>query len=179
MPGLRMRPQDCVYGEKIAAVRWKCSGSFRLSSSRPREHGTGANLCRTPMEPLSENKRLRDIFTSPSLGWIVKRLVARTTVGRPLGGALVKTGASAEERRAVDGLLGRKSTAGANLSLDLDALDRLMSAGCSLLKENNIGAPPFDGRAAGAMRPFFHSWYPMSQTYPQSMLIISDRTPCK
>ncbi|MEI6350209.1 MAG: TIGR02679 family protein [Verrucomicrobiota bacterium] len=78
------------------------------------------------MDPLSDNKRLRDIFSSPALGWIIKRLVARMTAGRPLGGTLVKSDASAEERRAVDGLIGRKSTAGANLSLNLDALERSM-----------------------------------------------------
>lgn len=81
-------------------------------------------------KPLPEREPLLDIFSAPSLAWIVKRLVARMASGRPLHGMLVKDKASAEERRALDDLLGRRSTSGNNLSLDSAALeDSLRSAG--------------------------------------------------
>ena len=75
------------------------------------------------MAQSSKTERLRSLFAPPSLHWIIERLVARKTRAHPLHGTLVRAKANADERRAVDNLLGRKSTAGTQLSLDLDMLE--------------------------------------------------------
>ncbi|HEY0790166.1 MAG TPA: TIGR02679 family protein [Chthoniobacterales bacterium] len=78
------------------------------------------------MDHPSDPERLRLLFDRPSLRWIVDRLAVRQARERPLRGILVRGGATAEERRAVDDLLGRKSTTGNNLSLTLEALEEAL-----------------------------------------------------
>ena len=66
--------------------------------------------------------RLRTIFDVPGMRWIVERMEARMAVGRPLRGTLTGANAKVEERRALDNLLGRRSTTGAQLTVDLEVL---------------------------------------------------------
>lgn len=80
------------------------------------------------MAKLSKHERLNAIFAAPALRWIIARMVARMAAGRPLRGTLVRAKASADERRAVDDLLGRKSTAGAQLTVELEMLERALQA---------------------------------------------------
>lgn len=79
-----------------------------------------------PLRP--EHERLRAIFAQPGFQWILDRLAARMRSGRALSGSLVHASATAEERRAVDDLLGRRSTAGSSLTLDLAALEHTLRA---------------------------------------------------
>lgn len=85
-----------------------------------------ANFCRMPMLSRPECERLRAIFDQPDFKWVIDRLAARMGSGRPLRGTLVHAKASAEERRAVDDLLGRKSTTGSSLTLDLEAMEHTL-----------------------------------------------------
>ena len=80
------------------------------------------------MTPRFESERLRTLFAPPALHWIIDRLAARMAAGRPLIGTLTRANASADERRAVDDLLGRKSTTGAQLTLPLDVLEQTLQA---------------------------------------------------
>jgi uncharacterized protein (TIGR02679 family) len=82
------------------------------------------------METAPDAARLRAFFEQPGLGWILDRLVDRMSRGRPLSGAIVNSKSTAEERRALDDLLGRPSTRGNRLTLDLAELEQtLQSAG--------------------------------------------------
>lgn len=80
------------------------------------------------MAQSSKTERLRALFAPPALHWIIERLVARMEGGRPLRGTMARAKASADERRAVDDLLGRKSTTGAQLTLDLQTLEEMLRA---------------------------------------------------
>jgi uncharacterized protein (TIGR02679 family) len=74
--------------------------------------------------------RLRALFERPGLHWILDRLVERMSRGRPLVGTIVHSKSTPEERRALDDLLGRPSTRGHRLTLDLSELAQtLRSAG--------------------------------------------------
>jgi uncharacterized protein (TIGR02679 family) len=82
------------------------------------------------MDLRSDPERLRSLFDRPGLTWIVDRLAARLAEDRPLRGTVVRERATADERRAIDDLLGRKSTTGSRLSLTLETLeDALRAAG--------------------------------------------------
>ena len=114
-----------------------------------------ATDCRIPMAAPSKTDRLRAIFAPPALRWIIERLVARMGGGRSLQGTLVRANATADERRAVDDLLGRKSTAGAQLTLDLAALeDMLRDSGLIDTLEDAVLAchGPVDNRRAETER---------------------------
>ncbi len=78
------------------------------------------------MEKLADKERLRTLFAEPALRWVLDRIIGRLAVGRPLHGMLVRSNATPDERRAVDDLLGRKSTAGTQLTLDLDTLEHTL-----------------------------------------------------
>lgn len=109
---------------------------------------------RIPMAA-SKTERLRGIFAPPALRWIIERLVARMAAGRALSGPLVRANATADERRAVDDLLGRKSTVGAQLTLDLAALeDMLRDSGLIGSLEDVVLAchGPVENRRADAER---------------------------
>jgi uncharacterized protein (TIGR02679 family) len=82
------------------------------------------------MEPVPDAARLRALFEQPGLQWILQRLVERMSRGRPLTGTVVHSKSTSEERRALDDLLGRPSTRGDRLTLDLAELEQtLRSAG--------------------------------------------------
>jgi uncharacterized protein (TIGR02679 family) len=86
-----------------------------------------ASACRILMDP-AKAARLRAIFDAPALRWIVDRLAARLAAGTELRGNLTRAAATPEERRAVDDLLGRKSTRGVQLTLALEALEWTLRA---------------------------------------------------
>lgn len=82
------------------------------------------------MERQPDIERLRALFQQPGFRWIMDRLTERLSRGRPLRGFIVNAQATADERRALDDLLGRRSTGGSRLSLDLATLEQtLRSAG--------------------------------------------------
>jgi uncharacterized protein (TIGR02679 family) len=70
--------------------------------------------------------RLRALFERPGLHWILDRLVERMSRGRPLLGTIVHAKSTPEERRALDDLLGRPSTRGHRLTLDLAELSQTL-----------------------------------------------------
>lgn len=107
------------------------------------------------MEMAPDVARLRALFEQPSLRWIMDRLVERLARGRSLNGLIANTQATADERRAVDDLLGRRSTVGTRLSLDLAALEQtLRSAGMAgSLKDAVVACRgPVDDQRAEAER---------------------------
>ena len=82
------------------------------------------------MEMAPDVARLRVLFEQPGLQWIMTRLAERMARGRPLSGLIANEQATSDERRAADDLLGRRSTVGNRLSLDLSILEEtLRSAG--------------------------------------------------
>ena len=74
----------------------------------------------------SDVVRLRALFEQPALRWIMTRLAERLSRGRPLSGLIANAQATCDERRALDDLLGRHSTAGSRLSLDLATLEHTL-----------------------------------------------------
>ena len=87
--------------------------------------------------PLTDLPRLRATLGAPELKRLVDALQSRLERGRPLTGGLTLDTASASERMAVDGLLGRVTTRGASLGIDLDFLAATLNeAGiCATLAE--------------------------------------------
>jgi uncharacterized protein (TIGR02679 family) len=79
------------------------------------------------MTPDNANKdRLHRLLGPPALSRLRERLRRRLERGRSLGGTLTLTDASADERRAIESLLGRRPGTGRNLTVDLDALDAML-----------------------------------------------------
>jgi uncharacterized protein (TIGR02679 family) len=74
------------------------------------------------METAPDATRLRALFERPGLHWILDRLEERMSRGRPLLGTIVHSKSTPEERRALDDLLGRPSTRGHRLTLNLAEL---------------------------------------------------------
>jgi uncharacterized protein (TIGR02679 family) len=88
-----------------------------------------------------DGARVRAFFAQPGFEWILDRLAERMSRGRPLTGLIAKAPATLDERRALDDLLGRRSTAGRRLSLDLGELERtLRSAGMAERLEDAVVA---------------------------------------
>lgn len=67
--------------------------------------------------------RLQRTFSSPALSWVLERLRQRLERGQPLQGVLTLRNATADQREAVDRLLGRPPTRGSSLSVDLGQLE--------------------------------------------------------
>ena len=66
---------------------------------------------------------LRALFGRPELAWLLDRLAQRVQRGVPLDtGTATKRDATPAERRAIDDLLGRRSTTGTTLSVNLATL---------------------------------------------------------
>lgn len=75
-------------------------------------------------------ERLERILGTPHLAWLVERVRMRASEGRELTGPVTLAAASPEQRRAVDGLLGRAPTRAKSLSVRLEDLDAVLrSAG--------------------------------------------------
>ena len=93
------------------------------------------------METAPDSARVRAFFGQPGLGWVLDRLAERMSRGRSLTGTIANAHATPEERRALDDLLGRRSTAGKQLSLDLAELEQtLRSAGMAERLEDAVVA---------------------------------------
>lgn len=88
---------------------------------------------RQPREPPGVDvDRLHRLLDDPALGWLVDRLAGRLRRGEPLTGVVRKQGATAEERRAVERLLGRRPRHGGSLSVPLSDLGAVVrSAGAA------------------------------------------------
>lgn len=67
--------------------------------------------------------RLRRLLGGPDLCWLLDRLRRRLEQGRPLTGPVTLAAPTAEQRQAVERLLGRRPGRGASLTFDLDDLD--------------------------------------------------------
>ncbi len=109
-----------------------------------------------------------DLFRDPALSWVLDRIVQRLERGEPLSGKISKADATSEERRSVDNLLGRKSSQGRTLSLDLDRLARQYDLGEIVEK---IRGPVINLRAEWAAeseswRSLEHSWNRRTKGYP-------------
>jgi uncharacterized protein (TIGR02679 family) len=75
---------------------------------------------------LIDGERLREVLGSPHLAWLVERLRRRLARGTPLTGTVSLKRPSAEERRAVEALLGRTPGDGESLSVSLEALEQVL-----------------------------------------------------
>jgi uncharacterized protein (TIGR02679 family) len=107
------------------------------------------------MEMVPDVARLRALFEQPGLRWIMARLAERMSRGRPLSGLIANAQATSDERRALDDLLGRRSTGGSRLSLDLATLEQtLRSAGIAASIEDAVVAcrGPVENQRAQAER---------------------------
>jgi uncharacterized protein (TIGR02679 family) len=70
--------------------------------------------------------RLERLLGGPHIAWLVDRVRRRLELGKPLTGTVTLNGASAEQRRAVELLLGRRPASGTSLSVSLDEVDRTL-----------------------------------------------------
>jgi uncharacterized protein (TIGR02679 family) len=114
-----------------------------------------ANFFRIMMETAPDVARLRALFEQPGLQWIMARLAERNSRGRPLCGLIANAQATSDERRALDDLLGRRSTVGSRLSLDLATLEEaLRAAGMAACLEDAVTAcrGPVENHRAQAER---------------------------
>jgi len=101
----------------------------------------GANFCHMSMEMAPDVVRLCALFEQPGLRWIIARLRERMSRGRPLSGLIANGQPTSDERRALDDLLGRRSTVGNTLSLNLAMLEEtLRSAGMAACLEDAVVA---------------------------------------
>ncbi|SDU48486.1 TIGR02679 family protein [Jiangella alkaliphila] len=80
------------------------------------------------MEQSSRDDRLHRLLGGPHTTWLVERMRRRLELGKPLTGSVTLFSVSAEQRRAVELLLGRRPGGGASLSVSLDELDRTLRA---------------------------------------------------
>lgn len=107
------------------------------------------------METPPDIARLRALFDRPGLRWIMARLAERMSRGRSLSGLIANAQATSDERRALDDLLGRRSTVGGRLSLGLADLERILcSAGMAACLEDAVVAcrGPVENQRAEAER---------------------------
>lgn len=107
------------------------------------------------METSPDISRLRALFERPGLRWIMARLAERMSRGRPLSGLIANAQATSDERRALDDLLGRRSTFGGRLSLGLADLESILrSAGMAACLEDAVAAcrGPVENQRAKAER---------------------------
>lgn len=74
-------------------------------------------------------ERLRTVLGKPELGWFLKRLRARLERGMELTGTVTLGAPSADERRAVDALLGRPPSRGASLTVRLETIEEILRRG--------------------------------------------------
>ena len=113
---------------------------------------------------MSEN--LVELLGGDELSWLVGRLVVRIERGRPLdAGTLVLADATPEQRRAVDDVLGRRSTTGGSLRVDLRRLCAVLHADAEGLRAVVVAlrGPVHDLRArrdanAAAWDALFLEW---------------------
>lgn len=73
-----------------------------------------------------DGSRLDRLLGGEPTSWLVRRVRDRLATGRPLTGTVTLTGATAEQRRAVERLTGRPARSGASLSVSLPEVDRIL-----------------------------------------------------
>ena len=73
-----------------------------------------------------DGTRLHRLLGGEPTAWLVQRARDRLEAGRPLTGAVTLTGATADQRRAVERLTGRAPRSGASLSVSLAEVDRVL-----------------------------------------------------
>ena len=70
--------------------------------------------------------RLHRLLGGEPTAWLVQRARDRLEAGRPLTGTVTLTGATVEQRRAVERLTGRAPRSGPSLSVSLPEVDRVL-----------------------------------------------------
>jgi uncharacterized protein (TIGR02679 family) len=73
-----------------------------------------------------DDTRLQRLLGGEPATWLVRRARDRLEAGRPLTGTVTLTGATAEQRRAVERLTGRPPRSGTSLSVSLPEVDRVL-----------------------------------------------------
>jgi len=71
-------------------------------------------------------ERLGRLLGDPELQWLLARVRRRLELGQPLTGSVMFANASPAQRRAAQGLLGRRPRAGRALSVPLDVVDEVV-----------------------------------------------------
>lgn len=81
--------------------------------------------------------RLRDILGRPEFTWLIKRLHKRLQNGEPLSGFATLSAPGADERQAMDRLLGRPPSRGGSMTVPLDVLEDVLRHAqvCGTLRE--------------------------------------------
>lgn len=85
-----------------------------------------------------DTERVRRLLGGPHTAWLLERVLRRLELGKPVTGTVTLDGASADQRRAVEVLLGRRRSSGTSLTVSLEEVDRTL---------RTSGAAP-DGLAA-------------------------------
>ena len=73
-----------------------------------------------------DGTRLHRLLGGEPAAWLVRRARDRLEAGRPLTGTVTLTGATVEQRRAVERLTGRAPRSGSSLSVSLPEVDRVL-----------------------------------------------------
>jgi len=73
-----------------------------------------------------DGTRLHRLLGGEPTAWLVQRTRDRLEAGRPLTGTVTLTGATVEQRRAVERLTGRPPRSGTSLSVSLPEVDRVL-----------------------------------------------------
>jgi uncharacterized protein (TIGR02679 family) len=99
---------------------------------------------------IGDTARLRQVLGAPELAWLVQRARRRLAQGQA-GGSVTLSHATADQRDAVERLLGRRAARGGSVSVRLDDLEALLrEAGiCDSLAEavEALTGPLLDARA--------------------------------
>jgi uncharacterized protein (TIGR02679 family) len=77
---------------------------------------------------MTDIDRLRRLLGGPETTWLVRRVRQRLERGGALTGTVTLAGASPDQRRAIELLLGRRAGTGASLSVSLAEVDRVLRA---------------------------------------------------
>ncbi|SCK29315.1 TIGR02679 family protein [Streptomyces sp. SceaMP-e96] len=76
--------------------------------------------------PETDLPRLRRLLGTPATAWLLERVRDRMATGRALDTAVTLKAATAEQRRAIELLLGRRLRSGASLTVPLAEVDRTL-----------------------------------------------------
>ncbi|MFF4606016.1 TIGR02679 family protein [Streptomyces sp. NPDC001339] len=76
--------------------------------------------------PETDLPRLRRLLGTPETAWLLERVRDRMAAGRTLDTAVTLKAATAEQRRAIELLLGRRLRSGASLTVPLTEVDRTL-----------------------------------------------------
>lgn len=78
------------------------------------------------MDGQPDGARIHRLLGGVHTAWLVDRVRRRVALGRPLTGTVTLASADAEQRRAVERLLGRRSTTARSLTVSLDEVDAML-----------------------------------------------------